>query len=240
MTPTVSSGRVLHFIVYIIMCLSHRHAPIQIAFGIMVYQRSEQNISVAIADFDRLMSHIYEDEFNHVYVLHIDYKSDPLLRKHLNEYCTLKSNCISIDSRSVTWGGISVTEMNLALMQAADDYLYPDGRSSSWEYFFLVGHESTPLTTLKYTEQFLLSYPKGTNFINCWKANGYNFFGQRENVMHRLSRVVVDSPVDNVLHEIDLGRGVPDGINVYKSLQYVVLSREFVRYSGMRWSPYIS
>ena len=220
----------LTLVCYISTCFCHRSAPIQIAFGIMIYQKSDQNVTVTIADFVRLMNQIYEDESNHIYVLHTDYKSDPLLQMHINEYCTLRSNCISIESRSVTWGGISVTEMNLALMQAANDFLYPDGRSSSWEYFFLIGHESMPLATLKYTEKFLLSYPKGTNFINCWRADGYDFFGQWENVIHRLSEIIIESPGDNILHETGLAREIPKGINIYKSLQYVVLSREFVRY----------
>ena len=224
-------------------CLSHRVAveshhprtvpriaPIQLAFGVMTYGRESQHVNETILDFMRLMNLIYEDEFNHIYVLHTDIKSDPLVLKYVDEYCDVKPNCISINPRSVTWGGVSVTEMNLALIQAADDFIYSDGKSSSWEYFFLVGHESLPLATLRYTEQFLLSYPKGTNFVNCWKASGYDFFGQWETMDYRLSRVVIDSPRDNVLHETDIERNVPHDFEIYKSLQYVALSREFARY----------
>ena len=211
------------------ICSSHRKAPIQLAFGVMTYEREGQSVNETINDFMRLMNQICEDEHNHVYILHTDYKSSSILLRHVDNYCTTKPNCLSIFSRSVTWGGISVTEMNLALMQAADDFIYSDGRSSSWEYFFLLGHESMPLTKLTYTEQFLMSYPKGTNFINCWKSEGYDFFGQWESVIHRLSRVVVDSTVENILYEPDIDRDVPHGIKIFKSLQYVVLSRDFVR-----------
>jgi Core-2/I-Branching enzyme len=195
----------------------------------MTYSRDGHNVNQTIVDFMRLMDLIYEDESNHIYVLHTDLKSSPLLLQYVDKYCDAKINCISIHPRSVTWGGVSVTEMNLALMQAADDFRYPNGELSSWEYFALLGHESIPISTLKYTEQFLLSYPKGTNFVNCWKADGYNFFGQWENMDYRLSKVVVDSTQDNILHETYVERNIPRGIEIYKSLQYVVLSREFVR-----------
>ena len=223
---TTSSCVLIHFLT---TCICHRLAPVQIAFGVMTYERIGQPVEETIADFMRLMSQIYEDADNHIYVLHTDLKSSLPLISHMNAYCDSKVNCISIESRSVTWGGVSVTEMNLALMHAADDFLYPDGSASSWEYFCLVGHESVPLTTLKYTEQFLLSYPKGTNFINCWKADGHDFFGQWESLDYRLARVVIDSTGENVLHEPDIERSVPPGLEIYKSLQYVVLSREFIR-----------
>jgi hypothetical protein len=95
----------------------------------------------------------------------------------------------------------------------------------------LLGHESLPLRSLKYTETILASYPKGTNFINCWKGSGYDFYGQHEDVNWRLSRVVVDTFQDNVLMEPDMLRNVPKGLEIFKSMQYVVLSREFVQYA---------
>jgi hypothetical protein len=217
--------------IHVSLCASQRHAPIQLAFGIMTYQKQNKHVEETVSDFMRLMNHIY-DENNHIYVLHNDLKSDPLLHERIsNEFCKMKLNCISIQPRSVTWAGISVTEMNLALMQAADDFQYPNGTSSSWEYFFLLGHESVPLSTLQYTERFLLNYPKQTNFINCWKGDGYDFFGQYEDINHRISRTVVDSYDSNILHETNIERKVPHGIEIYKSIQYVVLSREFVRFA---------
>jgi Core-2/I-Branching enzyme len=214
---------------FLATCASHRIAPIQLAYGVMTYERVGQLAEETIQDFMRLMNQIYEDANNHIYVLHTDLKSSLFVISHVNAYCDSKVNCISIDSRSVTWGGVSVTEMNLALMHAADDFLYPNGTSSSWDYFCLLGHESVPLTTLEYTEQLLLSYPKGTNFINCWKADGHDFFGQWESLDYRLTRVVIDSTGESVLHEPNIERSVPSGLEIYKSLQYVVLSREFIR-----------
>ena len=221
------------FLAVFVMPSSCRKAPIQLAFGIMTYERKNQAVENTIDDFHRLMSEIYEDDQNHVYVLHTDIKSSPLLHERIHEYCHSKKNCISIASRSVTWGGISVTEMNLALMQAADDFLVAGSNASMWEYFILLGHESLPLTTLRYTEQFLLSYPIGTNFINCWKASGYDFFGQLESLEYRLASVVIDSPDENFLHETSILRRVPHGMEFFKSLQYVVLSREFIRCETM-------
>jgi Core-2/I-Branching enzyme len=214
---------------FVATCAGRRIAPIQLAYGVMTYERAGQPGEETIEDFMRLMNQIYEDADNHIYVLHTDLKSSLFVTSHINAYCDSKVNCISIDSRSVTWGGVSVTEMNLALMHAADDFLYPNGTASSWDYFCLLGHESIPLTTLEYTEQFLLSYPKGTNFINCWKAEGHDFFGQWESLQYRLARVVIDSTGENILHEPNIERSVPPGLEIYKSLQYVVLSREFIR-----------
>jgi hypothetical protein len=214
---------------FLAACTGHRIAPIQLAYGVMTYERVGQPVEETIHDFMRLMNHIYEDANNHIYVLHTDLKSSLFVLSHINAYCDPKINCISIDSRSVTWGGVSVTEMNLALMHAADDFLYPNGTASSWDYFCLLGHESIPLTTLEYTEQFLLSYPKGTNFINCWKADGHDFFGQWESLDYRLTRVVIDSTRENFLHEPNIERSIPSGLEIYKSLQYVVLSRVFIR-----------
>lgn len=211
-------------------CLSRREAAIQLAFGVMTYERQRNSVMDTIGEFTRLMDQIYEDESNHVYVLHTDVKSSQFLHDHINNFCNPKLNCISINPRSVTWGGISVTEMNLALMQAADDFDSKEIKLAAWEYFILLGHETIPLTTLTYTEQFLLSYPKGTNFINCWRASGYDFFGQWENLDYRLARVVVDLSNENILYETDIERSVPKGLEIYKSIQYVVLSRDFVRY----------
>lgn len=214
---------------FLAISVGHRIASIQLAYGVMTYERVGQPAEETIEDFMRLMNQIYEDANNHIYVLHTDVKSSFVVISQINAYCDARLNCISIDSRSVTWGGVSVTEMNLALMHAADDFLYPNGTASSWDYFCLLGHESVPLTTLEYTEQFLLSYPKGTNFINCWKAEGHDFFGQWESLEYRLARIVIDSTHENFLHEPNIERSVPLGLEIYKSLQYVVLSREFIR-----------
>lgn len=186
---------------------SAANLQVSIAFGIMIYGKSNQHINETISDFSRLMDVIYDDS-NHIYILHTDYKSDPSIHKYINRYCSSKSNCHSIKSRSITWAGVSVTEMNLALMQAADQFQYADGSKSSWEYYALLGHESVPLRSLKYTKNVLASYPKGTNFINCWKANGHDFYGQHEDINWRLSRVVVDSFEKNILYEPDLNRYV--------------------------------
>lgn len=116
---------------------SEQHT-IQLAFSIMIYGKLNQDIGETINDFTRLMDVIHDD-FNHIYILHIDSKSDPSIHKYVNRYCSSKLNCHSIEARSITWAGVSVTEMNLALMQAADQFRYLNGSQSSWEYFILLG-----------------------------------------------------------------------------------------------------
>ena len=213
--------------------MSPRKAPIQIAFGVMIFQRQSHTVDETIIDFQRLMNQIYEDEHNHIYVLHTDYKSEDALHVFIDDkYCQPKANCMSIESRSVTWAGITVVEMNMALMQAADDFLYPNGSSSSWDYFVLLGHESIAMSSLHYTENYLLSYPSGTNFINCWRGSGYDFFGQHEDIMYRLSAIVVDSFEEGKLIEWGFDgskRHIPSNLEIYKTIQYVTLSRAFIR-----------
>ena len=208
-----------------------RTAPVQIAFGVMTFHRDNDTINETLEDFYRLMNRIYEDEYNHLYVLHTDYSSPSRLHQSIsNDFCSHRLNCLTIEPRIITWGGVSVVEMNLALMHAAHEFVYPNGSSSSWEYFALLGHESMPLVSLQYIESFLLSYPLGTNFINCWDGDGYDFFGQHEDIIYRQASVVVDGFDEKRLHEnFDIERKVPRGMKLYKTIQYVVISRDFVR-----------
>jgi hypothetical protein len=105
---------------------SNANSQITIAFGIMIYGKTNQHINETISDFTRLMNIVYDDS-NHIYILHTDSKSDPSIHNYIDEYCSPKSNCYSIESRSITWAGVSITEMNLALMQAADHFQYSNG-----------------------------------------------------------------------------------------------------------------
>jgi hypothetical protein len=205
---------------------------VQVAFGVMTFQREEDRHNDTVSDFLRMMGWLYEDERNHVYVLHTDLKCDREVHTAITDvYCGSRPNCVAIEPRSVTWGGISVVEMNLALMHAADDFVYPNGSTSAWQYFALVGHESVPLMKLSYIESFLASYPPGTNFINCWDSDGYDFFGQHEDILYRQAAVVIDGFDENMLYEgFDIERKLPHGMKLYKTIQYVVLSRDFVRY----------
>ena len=112
----------------------------------------------------------------------------------------------------------------IALMQEAFE------RGASWEYFVLIGHESVPLVTLEYAERFLASHPPGTNFVHCMRVDGYDFFGQWERVVNRMEEIVVDDMQGTLIEKIPLKRRLWPEITFYKSIQLVVLSREFVRY----------
>ena len=37
-----------------------------------------------------------------------------------------------------------------------------------WDNFIFIGHESISLSSISYLERLIATYPKGTNFINCW------------------------------------------------------------------------
>ena len=216
-----------------------KDSPIQLAFGIMTYQKRGQTVEQVMSSFTTLMDSIYSTE-NHLYILHVDSKSDKqLLHAIYKEFCDSSQrvhNCGYIRPRNVGWGGPTVSEMNLALMQAAVEYpalqyvKHPQRQGQKqghietrhtlerpWDYFILLGHESVPLVSLQYIEQFLGSvkhgklfppstnpspshvpvplsvYPTDTNFINCWHSYGHDFYGQWEDVITRLETVIVDS-----------------------------------------------
>lgn len=166
---------------------------------------------------------IYHPE-KHVYVFHVDVKSDPLLIHWIHNYCT-GDNCFHIEPRNVAWAGLTTGEMMLALMHEALE------AGESWEHFVLIGHESVPITTLEYAEAYIGAFPLDTNFIHCMNVGGYDFFGQWENAYSRLEQVVVDSFSGRLFEGLNIKRSVPwsDSITFYKSIQLVVLSREFVR-----------
>jgi hypothetical protein len=182
-----------------------REAPIQLAFGVMTYQKQGRSATSTYADFRRLMDVLYDSQ-NHVYMLHVDIKSEPSLLESIhNSYCQPKANCDFIAPRNIAWAGLTTGEMMLALMHGAlefDDFsknaTRPDGSSrhraaADWAYFVLIGHESVPLYPLPYIERFLAHSPAGTNFMNCWPVEGYDFYGQWEDNTYRLQDIVIDT-----------------------------------------------
>lgn len=200
----------------------------RLAFGVMTYQKEGYAAEQTFQEFTRLMEHIYSPD-RHVYVFHVDVKSDARLKTLVREYCPqVASNCLFIEPRNVAWGGLSTGEMMLALMQDAVE------SNVEWDHFVLIGHESVPLTSLEYAEAYIASFPAETNFIHCMNVSNYNFFGQLENARGRLEQIVVESydPRGNkLIEDISTRRRVPwtDEITFYKSIQLVVLSREFIR-----------
>lgn len=200
--------------------------PIQLAFGIMVYQKETQSINQILTSFHRLFDSIYTPD-NHLYLIHLDIKSDSYLHQEIQKICVKKSkNCIKIYSRNVAWGSLSTGEMMLGLMQEAVESHIP------WEYFLLLGHESLPLVNIQRIEEILQAYPSGTNFINCWNIEGYDFFGQFERNKYRLEEIFIDD-FNGSLQQFGgtMKRSPPTDIVFYKSLQQMILSSEFVRYA---------
>jgi hypothetical protein len=212
-------------------------AAIQLALGIMIYQKETQSINQVMTSFLRLFDSIYTPN-NHLYVIHLDIKSDPSLHHEIQRVCSSRGkNCLKIYSRNVAWGSLSTGEMMLGLMQEAVESQIP------WEYFILLGHESLPLVNLERMEEILQAYPSGTNFINCWNLEGYDFFGQYERNTNRLSEIFVDDFNGSLRQAAAAGgggggdpqaimkRSPPTDIVFYKSLQQMILSSEFVRYA---------
>jgi hypothetical protein len=197
---------------------------IQFAFGVMVYQKQGRSVNDVLLDFTRTFKSIYTPE-KHLYIIHLDEKSDIGLHDAIGRTCQALSNCLQIAPRNVAWAGLTTGEMMLALMQEAYE------STLHFDYFILLGHESIPLVSIPVMERIISSYPFGTNFMNCWKVDNYNFFGQMENNTYRLSGVVVDSFSGQLIENIQQQRTPPKNIVFYKSIQNFVVSREFVRYT---------
>ena len=68
--------------VLILLCIFYsdavevtRRSHIQIAFGVMTYQKQHKSVGDVLSDFHNLMQALYTHH-NHLYVLHVDSKSD--------------------------------------------------------------------------------------------------------------------------------------------------------------------
>ena len=213
---------------------------VQLAFGVMTYQKGGRTVEETFQDFKRLMNVIYESQEKHLYVLHVDIKSDEALLGAIHEgFCAPKSNCDYIAPRNIAWAGLTTGEMMLALMHRALEFnkdcehtVAARQSRTAWDYFVLVGHESVPLYPLPYIEAYLAHAPPGTNFINCWKVQGYDFFGQWEDNTYRLEDMVVDSFDGQLIEDVaPWQRRVPEDIRFYKSIQLVVMSSAFCRFA---------
>jgi hypothetical protein len=132
-----------------------------------------------------------------------------------------------VGNRNVGWAGLTTGEMMLALMHES----YIQSYSSPYDYFLLTGHESFALTSIEYMEDYLNSFPRGSNFMNCWKVDGYDFFGQWESSLHRLEHIVIEDFNGGLIEDVNRNRQIPGNIQFYKSIQLVTVSRDFVQYA---------
>ena len=222
----------IHLFLISLICFSFYNfieCKIILCFGIMIYQKESTSIEQTIESFNRLFDSIYpsssssSNSNSHLYVIHLDIKSDRYIHQYIQDFCSLKSNCIKIYSRNIAWGSLSTGEMMLALMQ--------EGYESNikWDYFILLGHESLPLVNLNQIENILEHYPIGTNFMNCWNVKGYNFFGQYERNNDRIRDIFIDNFAGSMI-KLEGQRSPPSDIIFYKSLQQVILSSKFVQF----------
>ena len=219
------AGIFLLFLLQRTSCSVLTRESIQIAFGVMVYQKHGKSVNEVLHDFIRTMKSIYVPN-RHSYFIHLDSKSDPPLHKQVSSRCSDLRNCIQISPRNVAWAGLTTGEMMLALMHEAYESEF------HFDYFVLLGHESIPLVSMSTLATVLAAYPPGSNFMNCWPVDQYNFFGQMENNTYRLQEVVVDTFQGHLLEGLPARRHVPSDIVFYKSIQNFVVSRDFVRLVG--------
>ncbi|EWM30599.1 core-2 i-branching enzyme [Nannochloropsis gaditana] len=166
--------------------LVDRPSPGKVAYGVMVYQRQNKTVSDVFDQFTRLFDAIYSPNFT--CVVHVDIKSEPALIEKITDYVKKHApQASTIPSVSVSWGGITVVERTLALMQAALE------SDPEWEYFVNIGQEDYPLQSPAAIQEYLAhAVPPATNFIYCWDLRGHDFFGQWEHHEGRVSKVFVD------------------------------------------------
>lgn len=195
----------------------------KLAFGIMVYQKDGVTSEHVVHCFRRIFDAIYSPH-KHFYVIHLDIKSNQSIFDDLHRICDNLTNCAMVFPRNVAWGGISTGEMMLGLMQRADESNY------DWEYFVLLGHESIALTSIDVAENIIASYPRESNFVNCWDVRKYNFYGQIESNVNRIESIVVEDYNGKLIENISHKRKYPNDIRFFKSIQQMVLSRPFIKY----------
>ena len=119
----------------------------------MTYQKEGRSADSTYADFRRLMDVLYGGPEKHVYVLHVDVKSETRLLDAIHgDYCDPKPNCGYIEPRNIAWAGLTTGEMMLALMHRALEFHGGQAEDAAWDYFVLIGHESVPLYPLSYME----------------------------------------------------------------------------------------
>lgn len=159
--------------------IASTNSDVNLAFGIMLYETEERGSSYTMNSFQRLLNAIYRED-RHLYMLHVDAKTNSNLMIDLHEnICDERShNCGYIRPRKVAWGAPSVVEMNLGLIQAAYEfpqlqYKYTDPHQKrpctavrtslpyTWDYFIFIGHESVPLMSIHYIEQWFSSVVHG-------------------------------------------------------------------------------
>ncbi|CAN0462507.1 unnamed protein product, partial [Laminaria digitata] len=116
-------------------------------------------------------------------VVHVDIKSDQELLDAISTFLAKRDNTHEVPSVSVSWGGVTVVERTLALMQKAAEV------DSSWRFFVNLGHEDYPSASQHEVRTWLKDQPDGTNFIKCWPIEGHNFFGQFERHESRVKDV---------------------------------------------------
>ena len=208
---------------------------VSLAFGVMTYQKEGRSADSTYADFRRLMDVLYGGPEKHVYVLHVDVKSETRLLDAIHgDYCDPKPNCGYIEPRNIAWAGLTTGEMMLALMHRALEFHGGQAEDAAWDYFVLIGHESVPLYPLSYMEQYLAAFDasKKTNFMNCWAVEGYDFFGQWESNNYRLQEVAVDDFEGSLLEDLTpWQRSIPRDLRFFKSIQLVVVSRDYVKFA---------
>ncbi|KAG5183246.1 core-2/I-branching enzyme-domain-containing protein [Tribonema minus] len=199
---------------------------VTVAFGIMVYQRQGVSAESALMQFQRLLRTLY-DPVN-TYAIHVDSKSDPTLIAGINRILQRLPNAVMLESTSVAWGGISVVERTLALAQAA---LELDQR---WSYFVNIGHEDYPNASPREIRKALTAMPAGRNYMKCWHLAEHDFFGQIERHGPKARKVVVDD-FAGMVHPTGFSKPADSmralGFQFYKSLQQMVISRDFCRHA---------
>lgn len=206
-----------------ILCLIQLVVAIPtVAYGIMVYQRPHRTVLDTFRQFSRLFDALYDPA--NTYIVHVDIKSDEELISMIQTSLSRIGNAYMLAPESVSWGGITVVERTLALMQVALEV------DSKWSWFVNLGHEDYPIKSQGDFRKKLGETSPGTNFIHCWPLEEHDFFGQVERHGQRVRGVYVDD-FSGKVHRANTRLEPPGEFSFYKALQQMVLSRDFVTHA---------
>ena len=130
-----------------------------VAYGIMISQKANIPSEITLAQFSRLLAAVYDQD--NTYTVHVDDRCDTVLVSGVVAAIAPYPNVVMIDSTRVAWGGVTIVERMLALVQTAYEM------DSCWSYFTVLSHEDYPNASQMQVRQLLSATTAGTNFVSC-------------------------------------------------------------------------
>jgi hypothetical protein len=182
----------------------------------------------------RLIEALHED--GHLFVIHVDAKEASVETwESLQRYAVTRDFVSLVPDPyrvSITWGGFSMVNATLQILQHAFGLLQDDqgeALSSALDFHKVVHLASTsyPLASNTEIRHQLAAFPLDANFLHVImkpsRPGLWNYFVECDDALHRI-------------HHMPVLQNATAGANLYTSSQWWIISREFAEYLA-RASP---